>query len=1303
MAATHFTLTGRITRNDNHQGVHGIRVEVWDAGQSTGCPRGVGLTNRDGSYHIVLHGEGDDCSCCECPDIYIKLRDRDCRLIYDGCADRRCCDPDKPLRIDVALDPQALWWQYSRPLSWDRIDEPLVPERVMQEIEDAVELLQLKGVPKEVASLDLAVCVTPPIEGFNRLLLDAWGTLQGDQHSAQRYREVLDLLCGSGGKGCSSEHQPFADEVDRLFQGACQEPLPCECKEPDPCECCDCTDGGCDCGPFFVSHDKVLQLAMAALHVACGNEAIAKRYLQVLLDQICRLHTLGALHSASLKALLGDEASKAHARDLLEFLCTQCPPAHGTCGCKSDHDRCTCTPSHGPSSCVPRHVPGCCEPCLDCKLERCLREAVQQWCWIHCFHICEVRPPRACPDDEILIVGCNFGDRPGSIKFRGKGDGPSLTIPPKAWCDDRITVVVPEGAGCGLWIEMPPKTISVCGRFLELRSTGCIEKGFEGTSAEIERFDIKGHVSGECPLEPGEPLRIRWNTCAADHVRVEIIDRSDNSVIAVQDPAALSGRWDFTATNFTRTTKILVRITAKGKCKPPSVSRQIKLVFQKRPNLQVQGLEVTQSIQYYRANQHLTDAADRGPDNSLRLVIDKTAWVRTYLRSGQDPAFDNGQLAGVDGTLRVERRTGGVWNTIATLPPQNGPVVAEDAFASYDDERGNINATLNFVVPAALMTGLLRFTVDVESPFSGCPGNNASGSTTANVNLQQTLNAAFITIGYNGPNATNTGNIVLPAPTLATCQAETSWAMTTYPVSGVANVRVAGTFVTNTPLNDPRSCPGCCSPNWQPLLQQVAALVAIDQAANPGNWVYYGIVAGGIPVNVPGCNGWGGTGGLEGQPQTYAHEIGHQFGLPHARCGNAGNGNPNYPVYEPYDLPVDPPNTANWTMASIGEYGLDINNGAIANPNDAEDFMSYCGPRWMSLFTYQYLTNLAQLTPQTIATGSGAAAPRLIEDGRSEFERDEFAIEPMIHMLGVIDLEGKVEVSSVARIATCYLRGRGRQTGYIVQHLDANGRILAQDNIYGYPSEGGTSSSKKDKDCGCGCGGGCHGDEPQPILFKAMLRDTAPGTSLRIMKRGEVVWERAGSSKPPTLGAVRAKLDKNGDLELTWRLNAESKEYLDVWVRWSNDEGKTWHALTVGQRGNSATIPAEQLPSGKVQFELFANDGFHTVRATTDAVALPAKPPAVAILYPGEPARVYADRLMHLWGNATSYAGTAIDPQAVEWFIDDKAVGKGFDLWVETPGVGRHRLRMQVTEGALTGVAGNEFEVIGDGEPAKSD
>ena len=37
----------------------------------------------------------------------------------------------------------------------------------------------------------------------------------------------------------------------------------------------------------------------------------------------------------------------------------------------------------------------------------------------------------------------------------------------------------------------------------------------------------------------------------------------------------------------------------------------------------VAGIEVTQSIQYYQASQHLTDSKDRGPDNSVHLVANK--------------------------------------------------------------------------------------------------------------------------------------------------------------------------------------------------------------------------------------------------------------------------------------------------------------------------------------------------------------------------------------------------------------------------------------------------------------------------------------------------------------------------------------------------------------------------------------------------------------------------------------------------------------------------------------------------------
>jgi hypothetical protein len=1280
MSRPTYEISGRVTRSDTNDGVHGLRVEAWDDELCPDTYLGGDLTNRDGYFFIRFCAPRSEESCDPCPRVYLKIRDRDCRLIHDGCADRLCCDAETQQTIDVALSPETLWWHVSRPLSWQRPGEPLLPAEVFDEIHEAVELLASAGAPASVADLRLAVCATPAIELFGRVLDDAWAALQGDLAAASRYRDVLKALCAAQAESCrgNTPYEPDVDAIFREYCGAkpspekCQELKPCE--EPRPCDQEGCSCSGSSCDPPLVSDEKAVLLLMAALHVACNHTETAKRYVLALLDHLCRFEILGALHRASVKAILGDKRSRAHLRNLLEFLCSSCAPGERHCGC----------PVHRPLE--------CCDACLDERLERCLREAVAAWCCIECYCVIEVKPPRACPGDEIVIIGKGFGDKPGRVVFREKGGldaGPA--VEPRSWCDDRITLDVPEGAGCGLWLLLPHDTVEICRRFLEYRRTGCIEKGFEGTSAEILRFGVKGHSDGEC-LEPGEPLHIRWNTCAADQVRVEILNLDTGAVIAALDPADPSGRWDFTATNFTSTVPLRVQITATGTCQPRTVSRHVTFVMQKRPNLSVQGLEVTQAIQYYRAGQHLTDPGDRGPDNSLRLVTNKTAWVRAYLRSGQDPGFDNGQLAGVDGTLRVERRIGGVWNTVATIASQNGPIAAEAAFVTYDAERGNIDSTLNFVVPAALVTGLLRFTVNVASAYPDCPGNTAEGDTQVDVNLTQTLNAAFVTIAYNGPDNAGTATLNLPAPTLAQCQAETTWAMTTYPVSGTPNVRLAGTFTTNTPLNDPRSCPGCCSPNWQPLLQQVANLVALDQVANPGGtFVYYGIVNGGIPVNVPGCNGWGATGGLAGQPQTYAHEIGHQFGLPHARCGNAGAGNPAYPIYEPYDLPADPPGTANWTMASIGEYGLDINNGNIANPNTAEDFMSYCGPRWISLYTHNFLVNIAGLTPQVIPTGSGAGFGRVIVDEDPGFERDETIIEPLIHMLGSIDVDGGVEVTSVARLETRYLRGAGRQTAYVAQLLNDEGEVLSQDVVYGYQTEGCQERP------GCGCS---EYEEKQPILIKAMLNDVAPGASLRIVKHGEVVWERHGPAKPPVLSKTAAALDKAGNLKLSWKLASESKDDAEVWVRWSNDEGQTWHALTVGQRGTSLTVDPEQLPSGAVTFQFLAHDGFYTVSALSGPVTLPSKPPAVTIHYPRPSSPVYGERQIHLFGSASGFTGDAIPADRAAWYIDGELVAEGFDAWVDSPGEGRHEVRLHVADEETEASTTTVIDVISTERPS---
>jgi hypothetical protein len=1329
-----YKITGRITRRDTNEGVHGLQVEAWNDDRRCDDCLGSDLTNRDGSFRIALREE-DFSESKGCPEVYLKIRDRDLRLIFDTGSDKCRCEPGEVTEFNLSLVPDILWWHLSRPVSWEKPVEPLVPADIIDEIEEAVELLVPVGAPGHVARLTAVLGAVPFIEVFGRVLQDAWSTLRGDLQAAARYRDVLEALCSVVACTCC-ETAGYVEELDHIFDkewrdesgkdSPCVPPeccpenhapgckcakkhgkkhrADCTCGKKDgkkhradcTCgkkhgkkHCADCTCGKkddrccgcgkdhstapcCPCKDSVIPDDKVIILVMAALQLSCGHAGTAKAYTKAILDQICRFELLGALHRSASKALCGDKRARKHFGDLVEFIGT-------TCG--TDDKKRPTFPARCPLC--------CCGACLDEKVERCIRDAVGAWSEIHCYTVSELRPPRACPGDELVICGDCFGDSAGRVLFRQKGAfGPGPKVSPETWCDNKITVIVPEAAGCGLTLRLPADTVRVCDRFLEYRPLGCMEADFEGTSPEILKFTVKGHFQGEC-LRPGEPLRIRWNTCAIDRVRVAIIDEWTGAVIAERDPAEAHGRWDFTATNFTTTTRLRVQITAEGRCEPYVVEEYLSLVFQAQPDLTVDGIEITQAIQYYHAAQHLTDPADRGPDNSLRLVTNKTAWIRTYLRSGQDPAFDGGQLLGVDGMLTVERRVGGVWGVVANIGSQNGPITAQDSFATYDAERGNINNSLNFVVPPSVVTGLLRFTVNVSSDLPQCPGNQTTAQLVADVNLTQTLNAAFITIAYNGVDAAGTGMLNLPAPTLAQCQAETAWAMTTYPVSGNANVRIAGTFITTTPLNDPRSCPGCCSPNWQPLLQQVANLVALDQAANPGgNWVYYGLVAGGIPVNVPGCNGWGATGGLAGQPITYAHEIGHQFGLPHARCGNAGTGNANYPVYEPYDLPVDPPGTTNWTMASTGEYGLDINNGNIANPNAAKDFMSYCFPRWISAFTYNFLTNAPGLVPQVIPTGGGGGgSERIIRDTEPGFQRRGDRIEPLVHMLGRIDDDGNVEVSSVARLETRYLVGNGVPTDYVAELVADDGRIIAQDQLYRYDTEGGGCG--KDEDChGCG-----NHKRDRTFLFKAMLEDRETGERLRIVRRGEVVWERVRPSRPPTLTRARAELDEAGNLRLRWTLRTYGEVPEDVWIQLSNDDGQTWRALTVGIRGNTAEIVRDQLPSGRLRFQVLANDGFQTVSATTGSVDLPARSATVTIFYPKEGDQVYAERLLHLWGTATSDRGEDLTEEQFTWFIDDAEVGRGRDIWVDNPGAGRHEVRLEVSDQAGTGAATSAIEL----------
>jgi len=240
--------------------------------------------------------------------------------------------------------------------------------------------------------------------------------------------------------------------------------------------------------------------------------------------------------------------------------------------------------------------------------------------------------------------------------------------------------------------------------------------------------------------------------------------------------------------------------------------------------LLIQGIEVTQAIQYYRSHMHLADPQDRAPDNAARLVAGKPAWVRVYVRSSGDALRD------VTGSLRVERYA--PESLLAELNPQPpGSVIAlhePEATGSplltpatfYRWERSNLDATLNFVIPSSLMCGHLRLTARVSAP----DGQTQERVTLLNVTLRQSIRFRAIMLGSLTLDALGNMVIVNP-PTLADLQTTSALTLQMYPVAANAVYEIAATRYLSFPLGG-NGCDG--DKGWNQLQKVLDAAASAD-------------------------------------------------------------------------------------------------------------------------------------------------------------------------------------------------------------------------------------------------------------------------------------------------------------------------------------------------------------------------------------------------------------------------------------------------------------------------------------------
>ena len=703
------------------------------------------------------------------------------------------------------------------------------------------------------------------------------------------------------------------------------------------------------------------------------------------------------------------------------------------------------------------------------------------------------------------------------------------------------------------------------------------------------------------------------------------------------------------------------------------INRDDLLVALPRLGFGIRGVEVTQAVQYYASASHLTDPADRQPDNSVTLIANKPAWVRVYVRSG----WFSGDIAGVTGTLTVRRRElGFLWQNVGTLSPQAPGAVTARVSPPYATERGTLGYTLNFIIPAWMMCGNLRLDVRITTPGGWVSERRVYVDAT----LRQTLRLAGIMVGYNGPTSTAPGapNLTLAAPTLADLQTTSAWTLLTFPVRSAATYRTAGTVTWNRPLTDPPSCPGCCSPNWVALNTAVQAVRIAD--GNRTDVLYYGLMANGIPMGpIIGCNSGGVSTSSIGDGVTMAHELGHACGRPHSPCGTPGD--PAYPAYEPYD-PAGTP------TASTGEYGIDISNGAIKSPATFKDFMSYCGPRWVSLFVYGRLTNNAALDPVRVCVDRPwwrdeilyerqLIPEKWLPDPPPELPRLERVVSPqrVISIIGVLHGPDELEIQSVFRLDAETEVSNGRALDMRAELVNAEGRVVASGIVY----------SLRSYAHGCGCNGG-GGDEAEsyPRLVQAFVPDVEGGALLRIQRGGDLVWSRSASRRKPRVRDATAKL-REGELHLSWSVEAAGEQEPECWAQWSADRGRSWHALGAGLRGNEAVLDARGLPPGRVAIRLLVSDGFHTAISRSINVAVPRRPPEASILSPRDGQTFISRSPMRLWAAATDARGDPVPDDAARWAVDDDDVATGLDEFVEAPQPGNHRatLTLKTREGTI--------------------
>jgi PKD repeat protein len=287
---------------------------------------------------------------------------------------------------------------------------------------------------------------------------------------------------------------------------------------------------------------------------------------------------------------------------------------------------------------------------------------------------------------------------------------------------------------------------------------------------------------------------------------------------------------------------------------------------------------------------------------NLRLVAGKEALLRVHLVAAPSALSLSQPLAGA-----VYQGSAFVGNLSFTCP---NPIPTTTA-------QGNLSTTCNATLPGNWVTPGLRVELRADPNDQVAESDESDNALTLSpsVGAGTILHLTVVPVVHQGQTAS--------IPDFA----QTLWRI--WPLKETP-------YTTRAPYTFSGTLSGQDANAWSQLLDELRAL---RQADGSGRY-YYGFVKVGYTSGIAGIGyigypvavGWDYS---QSAPAVMAHELGHNFGRNHAPCGTGGD--PYYPYPD----------------GKIGAWGYDLASGALKDPNQYYDLMSYCGPQWVSDYNYE--------------------------------------------------------------------------------------------------------------------------------------------------------------------------------------------------------------------------------------------------------------------------------------------------------------------------------------------------------------